>query len=124
MSVQTHHNSRYRRHHRVRMRVTGSAGRPRLVVFRSLKHIYAQLVDDTIGQTLAAASDRDVQEVASKVGDIANKKMIRAHQVGALLAQKALEKNIKTAVFDRGGYRYHGRVKALAEGARSANLVF
>ncbi len=112
---------RQKRHRRVRVRVQGTAERPRLNVFRSLRHIYAQLVDDTVGHTLVSACTLDVGlcEDASKV-----KKTEQAKLVGELLAKRALEKGVKQVVFDRGGYKYHGRVKALADGARSAGLQF
>jgi large subunit ribosomal protein L18 len=112
---------RQRRHRRVRVRVHGTAERPRLNVFRSLKHIYAQLVDDTVGHTLAAAGTLDA-ELRQELGKL--KKTEQAKLVGQLLAKRALEKGVKQVVFDRGGYKYHGRVKALAEGARSAGLQF
>ena len=109
------------RHRRVRQKVTGTLSRPRLCVFRSLNHIHAQLIDDSKGQTLASMSTRDSQ-VRSKANGIEKSK--KAGMVGTLLAEKALNKGIKQAVFDRGGYRYHGRVKALAEAARKAGLEF
>lgn len=108
---------RERRHIRIRARMTGTAERPRLVVFRSLKKNYAQLIDDTNGKVLAAASD---SVVSAKTGN----KSQRAKAVGAELAKKALEKGISTCVFDRNGYKYHGRVKALADGARESGLKF
>ena len=107
-----------RRHRRVRARVSGSADRPRLAVFRSLRHITAQLIDDIAQTTLAASSDQEIT-VAKK-----QTKTARAQAVGALLAEKAKHKKISTVVFDRGGYRYHGRVKALADGARTGGLIF
>jgi large subunit ribosomal protein L18 len=94
------------------------------VVFRSLKHIYAQIIDDTLGKTLVAASDREITGKDSAPEGITNRKMVQAYQVGALLGSKAADKKINTVVFDRGGYRYHGRVKALAEGARAEKLQF
>lgn len=109
------------RHVRVRRRIAGTTSRPRLCVFRSLNHIHAQVVDDSSGQTLAAMSTLDAQ-VRSKVDGMA--KVKRAEIVGVALAEKVLEKGIRQVVFDRGGYRYHGRVKALAEGARQAGLEF
>jgi large subunit ribosomal protein L18 len=113
--------SRKRRHERVRKRVTGDDARPRLCVFRSLKHIYAQLIDDGSGQTIASASTLDT-EIET---DSANKnKRGKAELVGALVAKRAQEKGINQVVFDRGGYRYHGRVKALADAARKAGLRF
>ena len=112
---------RQKRHRRVRVQVHGTAERPRLNVFRSLRHIYAQLIDDTVGRTLASAGtlDAELRQGLSKV-----KKTEQAKLVGELLAKRALEKGVKQVVFDRGGYKYHGRVKALAEGARSAGLQF
>jgi large subunit ribosomal protein L18 len=112
---------RERRHRRVRVRVHGTAERPRLNVFRSLRHIYAQLIDDSGGRTLAAASTLDA-EVSEKIGKL--KKVDQAKLVGQLLAKRAVEKGVKQVVFDRGGYRYHGRVKSLAEGARAEGLQF
>ena len=107
------------RHRRVRRKVTGIISRPRLCVFRSLNHIYAQLIDDSRGQTLVSMSTLDSQ-VRSKTDGMGKSK--KAGIVGTLLAEKALNKGIKQVVFDRGGYRYHGRVKALAEAARKAGL--
>jgi large subunit ribosomal protein L18 len=92
-----------------------------LNVFRSLRHIYAQLVDDTVGHTLASAGTLDA-ELRQGLGEL--KRTEQAKLVGQLLAKRALEKGVKQVVFDRGGYKYHGRVKALAEGARSAGLQF
>lgn len=112
---------RLRRHRRVRVRVQGTADRPRLNVFRSLTHIYAQLIDDTAGHTLASACTLD-PELRPQLAGL--KKADQAKLVGELLAKKALAKGLKQAVFDRGGYKYHGRVKALAEGARSGGLQF
>jgi len=109
------------RHRRVRRKVTGIISRPRLGVFRSLNHIYAQLIDDSRGQTLVSMSTLDSQ-VRSKTDGMGKSK--KAGIVGTLLAEKALNKGIKQVVFDRGGYRYHGRVKALAEAARKAGLEF
>lgn len=107
------------RHVRVRRKVQSTAERPRLVIFRSLKHIYAQVVDDAEGRTLVSASSLDEslkgQELTFKD---------RATKVGELVASKAQEKGITSVVFDRGGYKYHGRVAALAEGARSKGLEF
>jgi large subunit ribosomal protein L18 len=108
---------RARRHLRVRKKVTGSAARPRLVVNRSAKHMFAQIVDDTVGRTLAAASTLDAS-IRTADGD----KTAKARQVGELLAQRAKDAGIEAVVFDRGGYRYHGRVAALADGAREGGL--
>jgi large subunit ribosomal protein L18 len=108
---------RARRHLRVRKKVTGSAIRPRLVVNRSARHMFAQIVDDTVGRTLAAASTLDA-DVRAVDGD----KTAKARRMGELLAQRAKEAGIAAVVFDRGGYRYHGRVAALADGAREGGL--
>ena len=110
--------SRKRRHVRVRKKVTGSAARPRLAVNRSARHIFAQLIDDGAGRTLAAASTLD-----ASVRDAAGDKKARAHEVGKLLADRAKEAGITAVVFDRGGYAYHGRVAALADGAREGGLT-
>lgn len=112
--------ARVKRHLRVRKKVTGTADRPRLGVFRSLKHISAQIINDEIGQTLVSVSSLE-KEIKDK-GSL--KKQACAEQVGAILAQRALAKGLKQVVFDRGGYRYHGRVAALAEAARKAGLQF
>lgn len=109
---------RQKRHLRVRNRVAGTAERPRLNVFRSLAHIYAQVIDDDKGITLAAASSLD-KDFTGKGGNIAAAKL-----VGAAIAKKALDKGISEVVFDRGGYIYHGRVAALAEAAREGGLKF
>ena len=109
--------SRSRRHFRLRKKVIGSAQRPRLVVTRSSRHLFVQLVDDSAGRTLAAASTLDASIRAAE-GD----KTAKARQVGELLAQRAKEAGIAAVVFDRGGYRYHGRVAALADGAREGGL--
>jgi large subunit ribosomal protein L18 len=110
--------SRKRRHVRVRKRVTGSAARPRLVVNRSARHIFAQLIDDSAGHTLASASTLE-----AGIRDTAGDKKARARQVGRLLASRAEEAGITAVVFDRGGYAYHGRVAALADGAREGGLT-
>jgi large subunit ribosomal protein L18 len=110
--------ARVRRHLRVRKRVIGSAVRPRLVVNRSARHILVQIVDDTIGRTLASASTMD-PTVRSATGD----KTAKAKLVGALIAERAKTAGITAVVFDRGGYKYHGRVAALADGAREAGLT-
>ena len=110
---------RYRRHLRVRTKVAGTAERPRLVVFRSLKHIYAQLVDDDRGITLLGVSDGSEGVSTEGAGNVA-----RGKAVGQLLAEKAKAAGYTRVVFDRGGYRYHGRVQAVAEGAREGGLEF
>ncbi len=113
--------ARRRRHVRVRKTVIGSPQRPRLAVFRSLKHVYAQIIDDTAGHTLVSATDIEsgLRSVA-----IDKKKSEIARLVGEELAKKAKDKGITTVVLDRGGFKYHGRVKALAEGARKGGLSF
>ncbi len=108
-------SGRIRRHQRVRVRVAGTKEKPRLVVFRSLAHIYAQVIDDRAGRTLAAASDQNAEKA---------KKSDRARSVGRAVAEKAKAAGVSEVVFDRGGYRYHGRVKALADAAREAGLRF
>jgi large subunit ribosomal protein L18 len=109
------------RHRRVRQKVTGTVSRPRLCVFRSLNHIRAQVIDDSVGRTLVSMSTLDSQ-VSDKTD--AKGKSKKAEMVGTLLAERALDKGIKKVVFDRGGYKYHGRIKALAEAARKAGLEF
>ncbi len=110
---------RYRRHLRVRKKITGTQERPRLVVFRSLKHIYAQLVDDDRGVTLIGVADNSEGITVDGKGKVA-----RGKATGKLLGQKAKAAGYTKAVFDRGGYRYHGRVQAVAEGAREGGLEF
>ena len=112
---------RARRHRRVRLKITGTGERPRLCVFRSASHIYAQIVDDSRGHTLAAASTLDPDIRASIDG---KNKSGSAELVGTELARRAVEKGIKLVAFDRGGYRYHGRVKSLADAARKGGLEF
>jgi large subunit ribosomal protein L18 len=132
--------ARLRRHQRVRKKVSGTAARPRLAVFRSATQIYAQVIDDTRSHTLVAASSRDPQfadatknvaaleendETAQAIkGLTQNKRVVQAWQVGQLIAQRATALGITSVVFDRGGYMYHGRVAALAEGARKGGLDF
>ena len=110
---------RIRIHRRIRRKVKGSEERPRLCVFRTLKHIYAQVVDDGQGRTLVAASSNEEGADRASGGNLAG-----AKAVGRLIAERAKAKGIKAVVFDRGGYLYHGRVKALAEAAREAGLEF
>lgn len=119
INKQSSNVSRLRRHKRVRKTVSGTASRPRLCVYRSLKNIYAQIIDDVNGVTLVSASSLEGELKAANGG---NKEA--AKQVGAAIAKKAIEKGIDTVVFDRGGYIYHGRVLELAEGAREAGLKF
>ena len=128
--------ARKKRHRSLRKRVVGTAERPRLAVFRSAKHIYAQVIDDEQKKTIVATSDQKVDKSAAparqegakegaKDGDkVVGAKQVRAKQVGTLIAQKCKEKGIEQVVFDRAGYKYHGRVSALAEGAREAGLKF
>lgn len=115
-------HSRIARHERVRNKVSGTAERPRLCVRRSLKHIYAQLVDDTTGKSLAQVASTS-KEVLAKLSDESNK-TDASKAIGELIAEKAKQQGITAVVFDRGGYLYHGRVKAVAEAARSAGLEF
>jgi large subunit ribosomal protein L18 len=126
MAKPTRHEGRTRRHTRVREKVRGSAARPRLAVFRSLTHIYAQLVDDDAGTTLVAASSLDVRtrpaSPAASEPKSEGKRTDTAKSVGTLLGDRAKQKGVTEVVFDRGGYRYHGRVKALAEGVRAAGV--
>jgi large subunit ribosomal protein L18 len=121
MSKVSRTERRVRKHVRVRKAVVGSVERPRLNVFRSSKHIYAQVVDDVNGHTLVSASSLS-KELVGQFKTGANKAAARA--VGKLIAQKAKEKNVEKVVFDRGGYVYHGRVKELADGAREGGLKF
>ena len=113
--------ARRRRHLRLRRKVSGSPQRPRLVVFRSLNHIYAQIIDDGAGHTLVSASDLEAELRTARDG---KKKTEVATLVGQELARKAKEKRISAVVFDRGGFKYHGRVKALADAAREGGLKF
>lgn len=109
------------RHKRIRKKLSGTTERPRLAVFRSEKHIYAQIIDDTKGVTLVAAStvEKAMKEKLKKTWNVE-----AAKEVGKLIAERALAKGIKEVVFDRGGFKYHGRVKALADSAREAGLKF
>ncbi|MDD3113002.1 MAG: 50S ribosomal protein L18 [Candidatus Izemoplasmatales bacterium] len=108
---------RQKRHFRIRIAISGTPSRPRLSIFRSNKAIYCQIIDDLAGNTLVAASSREISGASG--GNVEGAKL-----VGKLIAEKALEKGIKNVVFDRGGFLYHGRVKALAEAARAAGLEF
>lgn len=116
MKISKKAHSRQRRRIRIRAKVSGTSQRPRLVVFRSLNFHHVQLIDDVKGVTLVAASDLTIKSKESKA--------IRAKKVGMEIAKLAKEKNITTCVFDRNGYKYHGRVKALADGAREGGLIF
>lgn len=117
----TRTDSRRKRHARIRKTVRGTGSRPRLSVFKSLSHIYAQVIDDAAGKTIVAASsmEKDIQAAVKHGGNVD-----AAKKVGASIAKKALGKNIKAVVFDRGGYQYHGCVKALADAAREQGLEF
>lgn len=109
------------RQHRVRSKIYGTTNRPRLTVFRSNKFLYAQIIDDTKGATLFSQDDRDIKKTTSKEYKA---KTAKAYEVGLLIGKSAIDKKITKIVFDRSGYKYHGRVKALAEGAREAGLEF
>jgi len=111
--------ARQKRHERIRLRLSGSAERPRLAVFRSLNHIYAQVIDDTTGKTLAAASS-----IEKELKTAGQKKTDEAKTVGRLIAERARSAGIEQVVFDRAGFRYHGRIKSLADAAREAGLEF
>ena len=121
MSKTNRKESRERRHKRVRATISGTAARPRLNVFRSLVHIYAQLIDDSTGTTLVSASSLDAELRAQMAG---KQKSEQAKLVGQAVAARAQAQGLKSMVFDRGGYRYHGRVKAVADGAREGGLEF
>ena len=112
---------RLRIHKRIRRRLSGTAQRPRLAVFRSVKHIYAQVIDDGQGHTVVAASSA---EKAARAGASTGGNVAGAKAIGKLVAERAQDKGIKAVVFDRGGYQYHGRIKALADAAREAGLEF
>lgn len=118
--ARTKEEGRFIRRRRIRKKVSGTADRPRLSIFKSGLHFYAQIIDDVKGATLASASSRDKEFKGAK--DTA--KIAGAGKVGALLAVRAGEKGVKTVVFDRGGFKYHGRVKAFADAAREKGLVF
>jgi large subunit ribosomal protein L18 len=119
MATKKSHEIRRAVHKRIRLKVSGTAQRPRLAVFRSLHHIYAQVIDDGKGETLVAASSTEPAMRKGGGGNIAG-----AKEIGKLIAERAKEKGINRVVFDRGGYIYHGRVKSLAEAAREAGLEF
>jgi large subunit ribosomal protein L18 len=119
--VELKREARLKRHLRVRKKVKGTQERPRLSLFKSARHIYAQVIDDEAGRTLAAASSLSLQMLqGGKVGD----KKERAKAVGKMVAEAAMKADVRKVVLDRGGYRYHGRVKALADSAREAGLEF
>lgn len=112
--------SRYKRKQRIRKKLVGTTDRPRLSVFRSAKHIYAQVIDDSKGETIVSASTLDKELAGSEFEN----KTAAASKIGTLVAERAKAKGVETVVFDRNGYIYHGRVKALSEGAREAGLKF
>ncbi|MEK7518314.1 MAG: 50S ribosomal protein L18 [Patescibacteria group bacterium] len=114
---------RQHRHRRVRSKVVGTTARPRLAVFRSAKHITAQIIDDTVGKTLVSVTDKQLPSTVKATKEQTQKVAV-AEAVGKLIAEKAHTKKISSVVFDAAGYRYHGRVKALADGARAGGLVF
>lgn len=113
--------SREKRHYRLRNKISGTSSKPRLCVFRSNKHIYAQIIDDTLGHTLVASSTKET-EVANGLKSTSSKDAAKV--VGASIAKKAIDKGISVVVFDRGGYIFHGKVKELADAAREAGLQF
>ena len=121
VSKQSRSEIRVKKHVRLRNRFSGTAERPRLAVFRSNNHMYAQIIDDTVGKTLVAAStaEKEVKAELEKTNDVA-----AGTHVGTVIAKRALEKGIKEVVFDRGGFIYHGKVQALADAAREAGLEF
>lgn len=118
-SVKHKHESRVRRHRRVRKKIRGTAERPRLAVYRSNRHIIAQVIDDAAGHTIVSASTTEADLRSGPTGNV-----VSAAAVGKLIAERAKEQNITAVVFDRGGFRYHGRVAALADSAREAGLEF
>jgi len=133
MEIKEKREKRYRRHRRIRAKIFGTVKVPRLCVFRSAKHIYAQLIDDERGRTIAVVSDLEIKkqtrkEKVEKKKEGEKKAMTRkvtlAYKVGKLIAEKALKKKIEKVIFDRASYKYHGRVKALADGAREGGLKF
>ena len=121
VNKQSRSEVRVKKHNRMRNRFAGTAERPRLAVFRSNNHMYAQIIDDTVGKTLVAAStlEKDVKAELEKTNDVA-----AAAYLGTVIAKRALENGIKTVVYDRGGFIYQGKIKALAEAAREAGLEF
>ena len=121
MKVKTKEDIRTRIRARIRKKLSGTTGRPRLAVFRSQSHIYAQVIDDDLGKTLCAASslDKDLRAKSKRGATVA-----AAKSVGALIAERAKEKGVLAVVFDRGGFQYHGRIKALADAAREGGLKF
>lgn len=133
MKAETRHQKRYKRHRRIRAKISGTSKIPRLCVFRSNLHIYAQLIDDEKGKVIITASDRELEvkpkkeriktEKSEEKKKLSGKEVI-AYAVGKLVAEKAIKNKIEKIVFDKGGYAYHGRVKTLADGAREGGLKF
>ena len=121
MAKKSRNEARKRRHRRVRARISGTAERPRLNIYRSLEHMYAQVIDDEAGHTLVSAASNE-QELSEQLSG--KTKTEAAELIGKTVAERALDKGIETVVFDRGGFRYHGRVQALADAAREAGLNF
>ena len=119
--IQTPHQARVLRHDRLRKKLSGSPDRPRLSVYRSLNHIYAQVIDDSQGKTLASASSLEPE---LRAAGAKNNKTAQAKAVGQLVANRAAKAGVNTVVFDRGGFQYHGRVQALADAAREGGLKF
>ncbi|MBL7156264.1 MAG: 50S ribosomal protein L18 [Candidatus Pacebacteria bacterium] len=127
MNIKEKQQKRIRRHKRVRAKISGTASCPRLCVFRSNKHIYAQLINDETRKTIGSASDLGLKIKKEKTKETEKPlagKIAIAYEVGRLIAEKAIKNKIEKVVFDRGGYKYHGRVKALAEGGRNVGLKF
>lgn len=131
MVILSKKENRIKRHRKIRAKICGTIEIPRLCVFKSAKHIYGQLVNDQKGQTILSSSDLEIKKAKTKKTETKKTKEKKlsgktniAYEVGKLIAEKALEKKIKKVVFDRGGFAYHGRVKALAEGAREGGLKF
>ena len=120
-SIKTKNDARLKRKKRIRKKIYGTSERPRLTVFRSARHIYAQVIDDSSGRTLAAASSVEKNFTG---GSEAAKKSAVANRIGKLVAERAIDKGVKCVVFDRNGFLYHGRVKAVSEGAREGGLEF
>jgi len=122
----TKNTNRIKRHRRIRSRIFGSAKIPRLCIFRSSNHIYAQLVNDEKNKTIISADDLKIKapKTTGKPEDIKTRKALIAFEVGKLIAEKAIAEKIEKVIFDRGGYQYHGRIKALADGAREGGLKF
>jgi len=126
MAISFKKEKRIRRHRKIRAKISGTSKIPRLCVFRSARHIYCQLIDDEKGKTILSSSDLEIKKTKAKKTEAEKKQLTGkvnvAYEIGKLIAGKALEKKIKKVVFDRGGFAFHGRVKALAEGAKEGGL--